>query len=292
MMTTNRRLFGQVLLVESFFRSTLMQSARPMAQVMIRRCSHLHGLTSCLFVALFFLLVGCEKSKVIDWNTVEMTLADDSNLPLILKEAYQRDSEALALSYLHKINGKYEGIEIPRHIVQTHYFALIHVFNAVDLAARDSVVTIYNIHTNGFPDTRELLLSVNPTADWVDSWRNGQQITGVTEIDSLMEKYDLQIIRITPYLHLQQEIAVLRSGRPLNIETLARCFEGISGINYAESITASLSLANNIYAYYRADHIQLDYKLEWFDLEMRYWTFDVYLDGRVEFVGSRGSTPP
>lgn len=244
-------------------------------------------------ICFFFLLVGCNKAKVVDWGTVEIAVANDSSIPQVLKEAYQRDAEALGLRFLHNENdGEYQGIEIPDGVIKTQYYALIHVYNAVDLAARDSVVTFYDIHTDGFPGTREMLLSIDPTANWVASWFIGQQITGVTEIDSLMEKYDLQMIGITSYPHLQQEIAVLRSGRPLNIKALVRCFEGISGINYAESRTVSFSIANNIYTYYQGDHIQLDYKYEWFDLESRYWTFNVYLDGRVVFVGSRGSPLP
>lgn len=255
---------------------------------MNRSHSYRGMLAICLSILLLPQLLGCEKSNVVNWNTVEMAAADDSTLPLDLKEAYQLDAETLSLRYLHEENnGKYEGIEIPEHTVRIHYFALIYVYNAVDLAARDSVATLYNIHTNRFPDTQGLLISISSSQDWAEAWHNGQQLTGVAVIDSLMEIYDLEMIEITYYPLIQYDIAFLRAGRPLNIDALAKCFEGINGILGASSASISTSLQNNIYAYYLSNCLQLDFKHGWFDNAKKYWTFNVYLDGRVEFVGSR-----
>ena len=300
MMRVNRKFSGQVLPIEPVFRFLSMHSFRQMALMMIRPYTHLHGLAGCLIATLFVLPMGCDRSgtaagdlEAVDWPNAEMAIADDSNVPPDLRERYREDAETLALRFLHESHGgKYEGIEIPNCLVDMHYYMLIHVYNATDLAARDSVVTIYEIHTPRFPATRRLSLGLDSSAVWIDAWHQGQLLTGKKEIDSLLVRYDLRLEYIYTSPLSGRETAYLMAGRPLNIAAVARLFEGIEGIRYAGQGTGAIGpVGKDITVEYLEDHCQLNYRYQW-GAEYRCWIFNVYLDGRVEFVGSIGSTPP
>lgn len=231
-------------------------------------------------------IVSCEKPTAVDWDTLDMVVADDSNTPTVLAERYRRDAESLALRYLHESSDDdYEGVEISKFIIDIHYYSLIHVFNAVNIPARDTVVA-NNIHTHGVPDTRELYVAFSRDSICAEAWSAGQQMTGVAIIDSLMSYYDLLPIRYHSYPSNEYDVAVLRSGRPLNINALAIFFKHTGYFQYAFPNAIAIFLSNNISTQLLRDHILIDYRL-WGDYPYRYWSFRVFKNGNVEFVGSR-----
>ena len=239
-----------------------------------------------VLVGIIPLISGCEKPTSVSWDTLDMVVADDSNVPTAFAERYRRDAESLALRYLHESNeGHYEGVEISKFIIDAHYYSLIHVFNAVDISARDSIV-IHNIHTNGVPDTRELLVAVSRGSICAETWSVRQQMTGVAIIDSLMSYYDLQPIRYHSWQLLEYDVAVLRPGRPLNIRALALLFENTGYVLYAEPNAVAMSFTNNLSVQLQTDYFLIDYLRWWSDFEDRHWFFKVYKNGDVEFAGS------
>src|SRR5690348_12584151 len=70
---------------------------------------------------------------------------DDSRVPAVLRAAYFEDASRLALRDL--LATGFSEIPIPQDAVQPYYNALVLVYNATALAARDTVVDIYRIHT-------------------------------------------------------------------------------------------------------------------------------------------------
>src|SRR2546427_5712873 len=79
---------------------------------------------------------------------------DDSHVPAELRAAYLEDANRLALRDL-LANG-FSEVPIPQDAVQPYYNALVLVYNATALPARDTVVDVYRIHTMN-PATRSLL---------------------------------------------------------------------------------------------------------------------------------------
>src|SRR3989454_9832385 len=81
---------------------------------------------------------------------------DDSRVPAELRVLYREDAARLALRELQARPG-YGDIAIPAQLIDTYYTALVQVFNADSLGARDTVVDVYSIHTYGQLETHRAL---------------------------------------------------------------------------------------------------------------------------------------
>ncbi|MBK9593343.1 MAG: hypothetical protein IPO32_18210 [Crocinitomicaceae bacterium] len=71
-----------------------------------------------------------------------------------------------------------DTIHIPQTHVDTILNALIAVYNATSLPARDTVVTIYGITAQNYPTVDGIYVQVDTTAAWSDSLDNGIIPTG------------------------------------------------------------------------------------------------------------------
>src|SRR5882762_6450811 len=89
---------------------------------------------------------------------------DDSRVPAELRAAYLEDANRLALRDL--LAKGFSEVPIPPDAVQPYYNALVLVYNAAALPARDTVVDVYRIHTMN-PVTRSLLLWLLGNETWV-----------------------------------------------------------------------------------------------------------------------------
>jgi hypothetical protein len=219
--------------------------------------------------------------------------AQDSPIPDLVKQQYREDAAQLALRWLVEEGApSHNGVELPSDLVQTFYNALIQVYQATDVPARNMVVDTYNIHAFPKLNTRELLVSVDPTKAWTQAWRNGKRLTGNAEIDALMKQFDLDL---KGYLS-GSNIAVLRTGRPLNTLALAKLLNPIEGVRYADDNSVGGD-GNDIRAEFKGSYWQLDYSVGFGDCPAgcsgrTHWKFHVYPDGNVKFAGRSGSPPP
>src|SRR5437899_1201243 len=101
---------------------------------------------------------------------------DDSRVPAELRAAYLEDANRLALRDL-LANG-FSEVPIPQDAVQPYYNALVGVYNATALPARDTVVDVYRIRTSGNPTTRSLLLQLVGTEPWAQHLARREIPTG------------------------------------------------------------------------------------------------------------------
>lgn len=247
-----------------------------------------------------FLLFCCDitdsEEEQIDWTKGKVIVtANDSDIPDSVRSWYQEDAARLALRDVHAIeSAKKTLIEIPVNLIKLYYNGSVHVYNATSLAARDSVVEIYIIHTFPHPETHSLIVAVDSTKDWVNAWKNGERLTGNSKIDRLMETYDLQLDRYYrwPWSHS----AVLRALTPLNILALAPQFQNIEGVHYAEP-NGYGGDGNDIIAAIESDFLKCEYSVGYGDcpsgcIYRHFWTFHINYDGSVEFVVSFGDPAP
>lgn len=217
----------------------------------------------------------------------------DSQVPDLVKQRYREDAEQLALRWLVEQGATSDNdVELPSDLIQTFYNPLIQVYQATDLPARNVVVNTYNIYTFPKHNTRELLVAVDPTKVWTAAWRNGKRLTGNAEIDALMEQFDLEL---KGYLS-GSNIAVLRTGRPLNTLALAKLLTPIEGVRYADDSSTGGG-GSDIRAEFKGSYWQLDYSVGFGDCpagcsQRTTWTFHAYPDGTVQFAGRSGDAPP
>ncbi len=239
--------------------------------------------------------VGCEALGGPDSPTVQRP--DDTAIPDSVRALYREDAGRLALRHLQELQSPTpDQIELPAELVQSLYDALVWVHNSTELAARDSVVTLYRIHTFPRPDVMRLAVAVSHAADWGAAWKRGERLTGNPEVDTLLLRWDLTLGRYYVLSSLDFDLATLLASRPLNLFPLSDLFKPIHGVwdAYPEGWGGD---GNDITAKPDADAWVLDYSVGYGDcpagcLSHRFWTFRVARDGTVQFLGARGSPPP
>lgn len=220
----------------------------------------------------------------------------DTTLPDSVRAAYAEDAGRLALRRLQTtLDPAIDQIELPADLVASLYDALARVYNATELAARDSVVTVYHIHTFPIPDVMRLDLTLAGAADWTLAWKRGERLTGNPAVDSLMVRWDLGLDRFYDLTSLDFDLATLHAAAPLNMFALATQFAPIAGVLHAEP-TSWVGDGNDITAIQESEAWVLDYSAGLGDCpagctERRFWTFRVAGDGSVAFLGARGATP-
>lgn len=218
---------------------------------------------------------------------------DDSQVPAELRTAYLEDANRLALRDLQS-NG-YTAIQIPSEAVQSYYDALVLVYNATALPARDTVVDVYGIHTFPNPATRSLLLWLLGTEAWVQRLARREIPTGEPTIDTLLARYSLTVGSVYT-MHDGDVLITLGPPEPLNIKALAGLFRGTTGVRFAEPNNGCCD-GNDMGGSIDGSRVLLDYSVGYGDcpagcIARRFYHFAVHDDGKVEYLGASGSPPP
>lgn len=230
---------------------------------------------------------------------------DDAIFPLIpnpaigeiadsIQAMYQQDAYRLAVRHMQRTGD--ENVEIPSALSETLFNSLIRIYNSTYLSARDTVVDMYPIHTFPTPALHEvILLGINNNCEWVKRLKAGELPVGNAKVDSLIHAYQLAL-RDTFGFPGGSQFIVLRSTLPLNIEALARRFQGIECIAGAEP-NGTCCDGNDITAVPEGNSWLLTFRLGWGDcpsgcILSRYWDFRVFTTGQVEYLGSRGKAIP
>jgi hypothetical protein len=239
-------------------------------------------------------IISCDSSnpsKNHDDNTI-MIKADDSNLSDSLKQSYKTDAARLALREIHNDSLlRLSLIEIPDSEIENYYNGIIHIHNQNNIPARDSVFDIYNLHTFLNPEMKSFIVAVDSNANWTQAWRIGNPMTGISQIDLLMTKYDIQVTGYYywPYYHA----AVLQTNEHVNLLALCSLFSNIQGIYFSEP-NGWGGDGNDVDAIKNDELINFKFSLGWGDcpsgcISHHYWDFNVYFNGTVEYLGSYGN---
>ncbi len=214
---------------------------------------------------------------------------DDSHVPPSLRVAYFEDASRLALRDLLRTG--FAGIRIPGERVQPYYDALVSVYNATALPARDSVVDVYAIHTYPYPSTRSLVVGAANTEAWVQHLIAGEIPTGNATVDDLLARYSLTLSTVWQ-LRDGEALLVLTPDQPLNIAALAPLFSPVAGVRYAEP-NGFVGDGNNLEGSIADARVVLSYSVGSGDcfsgcINRRYYRFAVSADGTVEYLGASG----
>lgn len=208
-------------------------------------------------------------------------------VPDSLAALYRLDAAALALRI--QLNSPLkDSVEIHADLAQTLYNALTSVWSS----APDSIVaSIEGIHVRG---AHIILTSVLVGADcswpWMERLRSGDSVSGNEHFDEIMRRYHLRLNAY--YAFSCSHVLDVRSTEPVNTTALAKKFATVPTVTFAET-NGVAGDGDNIEAYDMNGYWKLDYSVGYGDcpsgcIYRHYWTFHVYADGKVEFVGERG----
>ena len=218
---------------------------------------------------------------------------DDSQLPEPLRAAYREDAARLALRDL--VSHGYGGVEIPSDALQPYYDALVLVYNATGLPARDSVTDVYGIHSFPQPATRSLYMIVGGDQEWAQRLVRDSVPTGDAVVDQLLSDYALAFDHVHP-LTAGELLIVLRSAVALNVAALAPKFSAAPGVRSSQPNGACCD-GNDIRGSVAESRVLLDYSVGYGDcmagcISRRFYHFAVHPDGSVEYLGASGAPPP
>jgi len=242
-----------------------------------------------------FLLTAAVMLAACDTATAPRSMqssVDDSRVPAELRAAYLEDANRMALRDL-LANG-FAEVLIPQDAVQPYYDALVLVYNATALPARDTVVDVYRIHAMG-PATRSLLLQLLGNEPWVQHLARREIPTGDPTVDTLLTRYSLSVG--SAYTMQNGDVLLtLAPPEPLNIQALAGLFHGITGVRFAEPNNL-VGDGNDMSGLIHGSRVLLDYSVGYGDcpagcIARRFYHFAVHDDGTVEYLGASGSPPP
>ena len=213
-------------------------------------------------------------------------------LPDSLESAYRVDASRLALRGIERsLPLRDASIEIPPEEVRARLQAFAWLFHATGLAARDSVVDVFHIHTFPRPAVRELVLSLDATEEWVARWTPGAAPSGNSVLDELVRRYGLSLVSDRMTGAYRQ--VVLRSVYAVNIHALAARLAELPGVRWAESNTVRGD-GSDIESERDGNDWLITFRLGWNDcpagcIESHYWRFRVTDRGAVTFLESWGS---
>ena len=243
-----------------------------------------------MYFLLLFLFFNCDYDH--SNSTMEyMINANDSSLSDSLKSTYLDDSYRLSLRYFMETDSNWVNvIEIPEDLVHVYYNGLVHIFNARQIPARDSVVDLFPIHTFPNPVLNRVILGIDTTSSWITNWIKGQRLTGNEKIDELMVKYNFQVKKILLFFSTYH--VLLETPYQINIQAIARIFSRVESVNYSEPDAAGGD-GNDIITSRADDYVIFEYYLRWGDCpcgctEEHVWYFKVSFDGEVKFLYSNG----
>jgi hypothetical protein len=246
----------------------------------------------CL-ILLSLIVLSCNSSTEPGLNLIvyQITKADDSTLPVGLKNNYLEDAYRLSLSEIQEKNPlETQTVEIPKESAMMYYNGLIHIYNATLITARDSVVNLFSIHTFPQPRFNEFLIGVTDTnLLWIKKWRNGELITGNKEMDDLVNKYSITIKNSYKNFPLT---FLMNTSQINNLDALCLLFSKFQGVRFAEP-NGYAGDGNDITAVANDGKIKYKFRLAWGDcpagcIASHSWEFEVNLNGEVKYIRSSG----
>lgn len=208
---------------------------------------------------------------------------------------YKDDADRLALNMIYRNNlSLTDSIIIPQKHSEIVLKALIAVYNATSLPARDSVVELFDIHTFLNPVMNSIYLEADSGLSWMHQLRSGHIPTGNPAIDSILANYQLSFDQYYDHFDLSRWHSVIfKSNRNYNLPPMASLFKAIPGVWFSDP-NSFIGDGNNIKDSVYTDHVELVYSIGLGDCpcgctQRHYWKFNVYNDCSVEYAGSYGN---
>jgi len=207
---------------------------------------------------------------------------------------YKDDADRLAVRNIFSDSSSYmDSTHIPKSWSDTALNALIAIYNATTLPARDTVVSMFDIHTFPNPVLDNIIVAADSNLAWMHQLHNNIIPTGEPSVDSLINNYHLNLTDYFAWIFFPYHIVVFQSDSNYNIVALSHQFETILGVFYSEP-DGYAGDGNNITDSVNSNFVELIYSYGWGDCpagcgERRFWKFHVYYDCSVEYLGSYGS---
>ncbi len=210
-----------------------------------------------------------------------------------VESAYSEDAQRLALKKILRQNLNFkDSVIIPQNHIDTVFNALIAVYNASTLPARDTVVGMFDIHTFRDLVMNRLIVIADSSLPWMQQLKGGNTATGNVIVDSLISKYNLTNYTYSGWSN-DEDMVLFVTDTNYNLLPLINIFSALPQVSSSFTdfyIGDGNYIKDSIYS----DHVELIYRHGWTGcpagcLKQRFWKFKVYFDCSVEYVESYGT---
>lgn len=226
-----------------------------------------------------------------------------------LIQKYRTTADKMAIMRCFEIADTYkDSVTINPSIRNQFTKALLAVYNATMLPARDTII-FFNVTLDyryaPYQALNKLMISADSTKPWIANLRKNIIPCGYAGIDNLFNRHYLKVTG-------SSMIWPPQSGSSFNsrifISTDTNCFIGrlcskfdalfLQGASLGDaSPQSTFSDASNITYTMNLNNTELTYSIGWGDcivgcIYERHWTFRVYSDCTVEYMGSYGDPVP
>jgi len=246
-------------------------------------------LTICVLF-FFQVLMSCEEEV----DPIPSYEIDDTSLTDSVRNGFLGQAQEIGISnYEFPSTSSLDAAFISESTIQPFYFALVSIYLAENIPARDSVMTMYPF-TFAAPDQlHEIIVTVSSTHDWTDDWIRMEMETGITELDQLVELYDLRVTwwrSMAPY-H-DDYWFTLGTEKLISERGLAELFQSIPEIAIAEPNSMRFD-GDWIRGSMSGEDVLIDFEKGWGDCPAgcaldHTWHFQVSPEGDVQYLGSSG----
>ncbi len=209
-------------------------------------------------------------------------------------DSYYGDAQYMALQHtFNTLSPEVDSFQISTAFTNTFLDALIAVYNATSLPARDTVVEMIDIHHLANPTMNSFNVSADPNLDWMVNLSNDQFPTGNILLDAMMMSHGYEV---TTYLEYNDQnffhTAFFKSEMNHNLNPVVNALDADSGVYNAEQNWLGGD-GNSLEGEITDTYIELIYTYAWGDCfsgcaYSRSWTFRVYDNCDVEYMGSEG----
>ena len=152
-----------------------------------------------------------------------------------IRKVYLMDAERLALRKIYRQGLSFkDSITIPNSHSDTILNALITLHNATNIPQRDSVLSIFNIHSFNDPVLNLIIVRADSNLTWMKQLKTGAIHTGEASVDSLISNYALKLDKYYNFSNnTQWHHVVFKSDSNFNLLPLTKLFEGFAGVQYS-----------------------------------------------------------
>lgn len=254
----------------------------------------MRNLLILIIIILSFSLFSCEKNtsplhEIPSEITLrEITSSDDSHIADSIRSLYRTDAARLALNHVYQNKlPDTASVNIPQQLIDSFYSGLIHIYNCTTITSVDTITKIRPVHTLPYVSLYHIWVHVDTSYNWTKQWENGFTFTGNDAIDSLLIEYELELGSYSFYPDVS-----LKTHKPLNMRTLGKIFEKISGVIFAVP-DVLVGSGDDLEANLESLWIRYIFSFGWGDcpagcIHRRFWEYTVSDSGEVRYWGSYG----
>ena len=121
------------------------------------------------------ILSSCQKNVVLTDENPLFSQRENCEQTDEVKEMYEKDAAKLALELMKHDGVNTSDVQIPADYYQKSMDALMVIYNATKMEARDAVIEVYDIHAIDAP--KRFMINLDTAYPWTKNWIHGESKT-------------------------------------------------------------------------------------------------------------------